>query len=409
MKSNTSEFAWLLGFLIVLMIAAIGAGTYLYIAQVAKPKPAAVVQKTSEKPADVASTTQSTIKNQQAAISTPPVAVDTSASQAKIQSDQCQDFLNKTDNELKLAKLPDDCGKIINVGNGLKWKYIQSDYNWDIDNDPYTGPVLTIWDEQGKFVQKVTETFENAWYFYAGGISFEDDINFDGYKDLKIMVNSGPGAGIEIVSYNYWIFNPATRKFKKDEVLAHIVNPKFNNDKKTIISGVGVGNRCFSDPTCIGGMEIIYKFNNRVWENAYNAVNLPKFEDFPAKEIYTGQPVAVYYENSPKMKEFDENGGASGGYKSLITDEVAKGPNFNNHYRLIDWSCGSSCRAAAIIDVSSGEIVYSPFIGDKNNRPNFDPWENLNYQVNSSLLVVNGEYYDWLPNLSSKIYVEGLQ
>ena len=71
----------LLALLIVLSLAAIGAGTYLYISQVAKPKFVPVVQKPNGKPVEVASTAQdvaTTTKSQLAVDSTPIVATDTS-------------------------------------------------------------------------------------------------------------------------------------------------------------------------------------------------------------------------------------------------------------------------------------------------------------------------------------------
>ncbi len=318
----------------------------------------------------------------------------------------CGEYLRKAEAELKTGELSESCGKIVDIGNGLKWKYIPVEYEDDWLNYPYTGSILAFWDGSGKFIQKINETIENVRYI---NVNFDDDINFDGYKDLKIMVNSGPGAGFEAVSYDYWIFNPVIGKYEKNQILANIVNPNFDKDKKMIFSGVRLGNSCFADRTCVGGFDTIYKFANGFWQYAYDRGNLPKFEDFPAKKIYGGNSAKINFAKHPGAEEFEKTGGASGAYEGLIGGEVAKGPNFNDHYRIIKWSCGSSCVAAMIVDVATGEIIYSPFINDKNNRPDFSPWKNLDYRVDSSLLVVNGKYYSWMPWMSTEIYVDDLQ
>jgi len=81
MNTNQKGFATLVALLAALCLAAIGIGTYFYVSQTAKPKPAPAAQKSSGKPAKVASTTQdaaNTAESQQAAISTPAAAVDIS-------------------------------------------------------------------------------------------------------------------------------------------------------------------------------------------------------------------------------------------------------------------------------------------------------------------------------------------
>jgi len=54
MKSNQNGFAMFVGVLILLSLAAIGAGTYLYVSQTAKPKPVLAVQKTETPPSQLA-------------------------------------------------------------------------------------------------------------------------------------------------------------------------------------------------------------------------------------------------------------------------------------------------------------------------------------------------------------------
>jgi hypothetical protein len=106
----------------------------------------------------------------------------------------------------------------------------------------------------------------------------------------------------------------------------------------------------------------------------------------------------VDFSKNPHGKSFNETGGANGTSKGLIAGEVAKGPNFNGHYRIIDWSCGTMCTSVLIVDVKNGEIIYAPFTEDwkdSGDRPDFRPWKDLNYHANSSLMVVNGNFYDF--------------
>ncbi len=412
MKQNTI----LLASLIVLAAALAGAGVWVYQTQIA-PKPVPAAQSSQESrelsPAleEIEPERESQIEIEGLA-STMPGTAETETDITTINSGVCYEFFDKSENELRTIKLPDYCGKTINLVSGMKLRYVVKDYDWRREVDPYVGAVVALWDENGDFLQKITETLNNAWSFSEDSVDFSDDVNFDGYKDLKVLVNSGPGTGFTAEFYSYWIFNPITKNFIKDSVLTKIVNPDFQLDRKLIISSIGVGTRCFIDPDCIGGVETIYKFSNGSWQFAYNAANLPKFEDFPVQEIYSGQPADVDFTNHPGLKNFDEIGGAGGGYKQLITDEVAKGPNFAGHYRIIDWGCGTSCRTAAIIDVASGEIIYSPLIDDSQNwttnRPDFSPWENLDYQMGSALLIVNNKYYHWTRYTPDDIFVEGL-
>jgi hypothetical protein len=324
------------------------------------------------------------------------------------QTDECEALLDKTDNQLSAAKLPANCGKIINIGREvINWKYVEPSQELFIEMDSYTGPALAIWDAKGKFVQKIpTNTERNV--LWGDHVSFKDDINFDGYKDLRVEIDSGP-ADIEIMSYDYWLFDPIAKKFKKDPFLSGIVNPELDKNKKIIVSAEGFINPCFFIPDCIGGSRRIYKFNGKAYQNLYDLGNLPKFEDYPVKKIIKGKPSSIDFDKNPQAKQFNETGGLGGAHKGLITSETAKGPNFAGHYRFMKWSGESKYVLVAIVDVSSGKIAYSPFKGDEANRPNFNPWTGLDYRVDSSLLVVNGKYYDWEPSFSTEIYVEGLK
>lgn len=68
-----------------------------------------------------------------------------------------------------------------------------------------------------------------------------------------------------------------------------------------------------------------------------------------AKELYTGPIAAVNFEAS--------NFPQAGQFKTVITDAVAEGPNFNGHFVIAEISCGSNCQNHAIVDAITGNIV----------------------------------------------------
>jgi hypothetical protein len=57
------------------------------------------------------------------------------------------------------------------------------------------------------------------------------DINFDGYKDLKLINWWGVTGN---TAYHFWLYNPSTGKFDYHEKLSNLSNPKVNTKTKTI-------------------------------------------------------------------------------------------------------------------------------------------------------------------------------
>ena len=197
------------------------------------------------------------------------------------QNDQCAGFFkdydyetSKTDGVDYYPGLPVICG--LNIGKSFEnWKFIVTA---DKVGKKY---VIEVRDGKKGLVQKIVfgdflSDFSDDYVADALGsvesnyVNFAADINFDGYNDLRIINNPGP-VDVEIVSYDYWIFDPVTKLFKKDLDLAGIANPEFDKKSKTITSRVGVLNACFNDPTCdTSGHKTIYKFDSI--SNAYQKI-----------------------------------------------------------------------------------------------------------------------------------------
>lgn len=150
----------------------------------------------------------------------------------------CTAFLNEPTGQRDKISLPVDCE--IAIGKGFTgWRFKvpagqKSNAQFEFE----------IYNENGKLVQKIPEgeinyspTVSTIAYTNSDDINFADDINFDDYKDLRVLKLLA--AQNEI--YDYWFFDPPSRMFKKDSVLTDVPNPSFNADKKTIEGYVASG------------------------------------------------------------------------------------------------------------------------------------------------------------------------
>ena len=150
---------------------------------------------------------------------------------------------------------------------------------------------------------------------------------------------------------------------------------------------------------------------------AQNA-RMPRFEDYPIKEVFTGTPVApILATAEQRMYRTRIRNGVStgsdvwiGSYKNPIK---AKGPNFAGHYFAIRWGCGSQCVMMATVDAETGK-VYEPPSADKDSL--WVPLDNLSdmetdLRPDSSLLVLRNAcrnfkdrktcgtyYFNWTDN-----------
>jgi hypothetical protein len=44
-------------------------------------------------------------------------------------------------------------------------------------------------------------------------------------------------------------------------------------------------------------------------------------------------------------------------YRTLLRQEVTRGPNFAGHYRVAVWGCGSSCAMFAVVNLNTGRVI----------------------------------------------------
>jgi len=94
----------------------------------------------------------------------------------------------------------------------------------------------------------------------------------------------------------------------------------------------------------------------------------PRFSDYPAGTAYRGTPAAPDFKRNPAADPF----------AAELREGVRRGPNFAGYLRVVEWSCGASCRRWMIVNTKTGRIHDSS-----------EPAFSLEYQLNSLLLLVN--------------------
>ena len=139
------------------------------------------------------------------------------------------------------------------------------------NEDMYSANKIIIKKSQDKsIIQELdfdfTETPDNE----KLGIEIED-MNFDGYKDIRIQqaLPAGPN-----ISYYYWLWDKETGKYIRNEELEEITSPEFDNANETIKSTVRDNAIAYSEmiykyidgsPTLIREIEKVGDTDKKVW------------------------------------------------------------------------------------------------------------------------------------------------
>ena len=175
----------------------------------------------------------------------------------EVKNDECAPFFDQpTGQNANEVDLPITCG--LNIGKGFEnWQFkiaAGRESNKQFEFETY--------DNNNKLVQKIpvgdidySPNITTVNYIFYDDINFANDINFDGYKDLRVLKFM---AASNII-YDYWIFDLASKMYKKDAVLTDISNASFDSAKKTVAGYSASG----PDPS---NWEIIeYEFTDGVY------------------------------------------------------------------------------------------------------------------------------------------------
>ena len=124
-------------------------------------------------------------------------------------------------------------------------------------------------------------------------------------------------------------------------------------------------------------------------------------------------PSDLYDKGAPKFAAYRDNiRGMSGHprldlnnptaryYRTWFRSEVAKGPNFAGHYRVVVWGCGTSCAMFAVVNLNTGRVIQPDGFSSVNtayfdvdqkffSNPKRD-YGDFDFRSNSKLLVVVG-------------------
>jgi len=97
-----------------------------------------------------------------------------------------------------------------------------------------------------------------------------------------------------------------------------------------------------------------------VWAQTHSGT-VPRFEDCPASEVFTGTPAAPKLVTPPEQNYGNQiRDGVEKGYGVFRDGKEQKGPNFAGNLIVIQWGCGAPCLRMAIVDARSGEVYYPP-------------------------------------------------
>jgi hypothetical protein len=84
-------------------------------------------------------------------------------------------------------------------------------------------------------------------------------------------------------------------------------------------------------------------------------------------------------------------------YRTELRAQALAGPNFDGHYTVAGWGCGSSCLQFAIVNTDTGAVYFSSdlktisgvHVGSGRNESESRFW-GLRFKLNSRLLIVIG-------------------
>lgn len=235
MKSNQNDSAILLVVLSIAAIGFIGAGVWVWQTQIAS-EPAGL-SRSAEPQQNPDNRSQAQEEKEKEAKTEAELEAEgqSPAGESKsqnagtdfgLENDKCAVFARPFDKPEGGDKFDFPLNCYFDIGSDfLNW-------NFKVPEENEKNVVLEISDSAGKPIQNITVEDETigTLFFLDGDINIAEDINFDGYKDLRIVNVRGANIG----GYNYWIFNPELKKFEKNPVLANIPYPSFDRTKRTI-------------------------------------------------------------------------------------------------------------------------------------------------------------------------------
>ena len=106
---------------------------------------------------------------------------------------------------------------------------------------------------------------------------------------------------------------------------------------------------------------------------------VPRFEDYPVKEIHEGKTAKLVLETD------DQRSAAT--YYQAIADG---GTSFAGHYAVVPLTCGAACISADFLDTLTGEIIPGTF-SNSGWKEHHDAFREIEFRRASRLIVFAGQ------------------
>lgn len=194
-------------------------------------------------------------------------------------------------------------------------------------------------------------------------ITANNDVNYDGYKDLTVEIGNGYG-GVNFF-YNFYYFNPTTKKFVEVPELKNVCNPNVKYEQKEILSSCKDGS---------GYLDTIYQFGAA----GYIIIKIPKIYRIDPASTSTGSLVSIFGNNfsgfEGDLNVWIEN---SSGIKGIIYGEKKFSDDTVIKFYIPASVCqqdnsytGFPCSATLQLVPGNYKIYVNPW-GTKSNIVNF--------------------------------------
>lgn len=104
--------------------------------------------------------------------------------------------------------------------------------------------------EEADFLQSIQDNPERTARFIT-----DLDVNFDGHKDVGVLVGTGYG-GVNYF-YDFYLYNPSTKRLEKNDQLKSIGNPSTATSAKVVVSSYKDGPRWYTKEYAWDGSKYI--------------------------------------------------------------------------------------------------------------------------------------------------------
>jgi len=104
----------------------------------------------------------------------------------------------------------------------------------------------------------------------------------------------------------------------------------------------------------------------------------PRFEDYPAKEIFTGKTAPLKLNEDTRM------------FRTRLSQAAKGPPNFAGRYILVTWGCGTDCLMGGVIDAKTGDTTMIPFSICCQDIDAQEDMEKVDVRKDSRLAIFNG-------------------